>query len=324
MRGSALLFLLVSSLGLLAPLAAQDGITKISVMQNGDFESGLSGWQKVDSGVGQSSVSKLVTRSGSFSLLLDLRPTSAVFDTEVQGAFQSTTVENLRNLELVAWALTAVCSFPEGVVGRLRVQVGELTLRYEVHGTCGTWRAINANVREDFQSAFGSQGSQLFEQNAEVPIIIALELVRAGANAMALAEYVALYWDDVEMIASIPVQSTTIATAVANTSTSAEETSTQTTQTVGQQTTTFTHVLTETQYLLGSPEQFYGALALIFAVAFGFSMALYVKSKLKRRTPPSSGERMGSLTKIFCRECGAKIPRYRDTKFCQECGAELV
>jgi predicted RNA-binding Zn-ribbon protein involved in translation (DUF1610 family) len=310
--------LLIAWVGVLAAgSAAQEALTEISLIQNGGFESGLAGWQKIDSGIGQSSVSHFVAHSGSSSLLTDLRPTSAVSATEVQGVFQKVSVRNLRDLTVTVYLLTAPCPLSAGTLARLIIQVGQLAVHYDAQGVCGNWQRLNPPLKTDFQSAFGSEGMQLFQLDNEVQIVITLELLRFGANYMALAEYVSANWDDVEVLASIPTETATIATAVANTSITVNNS----TSTVGATTsatprpTTLTQVSIETRYLLGSPEQFYTILALVFATAFGFSIALLLTRNVRNRR---------ASAKILCRKCGAGIPEDPEAKFCPECGSELA
>ena len=298
----------------------QEKTVQTSILENGDFESGLSGWQAIDSGIGQSAVSRFIRHLGNSSLLLDLRPTSMLLKADVQGVLQPISIQNLRGLVIEAWYFTRSCSFPEGSIGRLQVQVGNLTTRYDAPATCGTWLQIARNVTADFQSEFGEEGLVPFQQSEEIRIVVSLQLVRSGtSNAMALSEYVSIHWDDAKAIATIPIQST-IETVESTTITTSETTTSVET---GERTATVTSSskalpVTPLAFGLGA-EQFYIVIGVLSAV-FALSIALFVRSTLKK---DRSAAVKGPVVKI-CPKCRAKIPPYSDVRYCQECGIDLL
>jgi len=287
-----------------------------SILRNGDFERGLSFWQIIGSGSGASSTSSQIAHSGTSSLILSLFPISSVASTQTQGILQRTIVRDLRGLRITAWYLTTACSLPAGSVGRLRLNIGGLSVNYELNGTCGKWETIAYNVTRDLELAYGLEGLSPFQQIGDVEITLSLELIRSGANAMALAEYVSMNWDDVELIAFVPV--TYIANATART-TSMTLVTTEAFKSSTTGTTVETLVETWTSRAW-TTEQAYGWLTAALAGSFAVILVLVVKVRTQRRLlhqpPYQRGDR--------CPECGGPIPNYRDVRYCQECGADLL
>lgn len=287
-----------------------------SILRNGDFENGLSFWQIIDSGSGASSTSAQIAHSGTSSLVLSLFPISSVASTQIQGILQRTLVRDLRGLGLTAWYLTTPCSLPAGSFGRLRLNIGGLSVNYELSGTCGKWQTITYNVTRDLELAYGLEGLSPFQQIGDVEISLSLELVRSGANAMALAEYVSMNWDDVELIALVPAVSIANATAL-TTSTTLVTTEAFKSSTTG----TTVETLTETWVSRAwTTEQAYGWLTAALAGTFAIVLVLVVKVRTQRRLL----HQLPYPRRGRCPECGGPIPDYRDVRYCQECGADLL
>ena len=297
--------------------SVQEGLVNVLELQNGDFEDGLSGWVVIDSGKGSSTLSSSISHSGSSSLQLDLRPTTSVTQAEIQGVSQHSSIENLRSLEAQAWFLTSSCAFPDGTTGRISVQVDQLGIEYNVNATCGAWQQIDLNVTMDFEARYGLGGLEPFQREGSVSLTFALQLVRSGANAMALAEYVSMNWDDVQLIASVPTTmstelTTTSTTSMVSTTSMNSEASTSTVQA----TTSTTMPLEASTSQMQMPWPLLAILSLaLFLVAF-FMIAPRV---LRRKQRAVNVSRSGP----FCPECGASLSKRIDAKFCQECGAEI-
>jgi hypothetical protein len=201
---SLLLSLYLCSIMCIVPiLSAGLTVTDVSILENGGFESGLSNWDLIESGDGTSASSGSFSHTGSYSLMLDLKPISMITETQIQGAYQAVSVQNLRGLSLQAWFLTPSCSLPRATMGRVVVQVEGIAVHYDTQATCGGWERITQNVTADFQSKLGSDGLHVFERQGQVSVLVALELVRSASDAMALSEYLSVYWDDVNATASI-------------------------------------------------------------------------------------------------------------------------
>jgi hypothetical protein len=288
--------------------------TSLSILANGGFESGLLNWGLIDSGDGSTRVSGSFFHSGANSLMLDLNPTSMITKSQVQGAQQSATVQELRGLLFEAWFMTPLCSFLPGITGRVLIQVEGFAVHYDVDATCGVWKRLNRNVTADFQAEFGSDGQRLFQLDRPVSILVALELVRSAPDAMALAEYSSIYWDDVSATASI--ESATAMSSTATSTSTSEAIATRTSGTAGSATTS------QLKTTLASQA---GSLNWMgFIVVAGLSMSsimavLTVAAVISRRRAIKKPYVM-----IHCPSCNRLVRLYPDTGYCTQCGVSLA
>jgi len=319
----------------------QENLTEISILQNGGFELGLSGWGVVDSGIGESKISNSVYRSGASSLTLDMVPTTAIPKGDVQGVVQTVKVANARGIQIEAWYLTPACSFPDGTAGQLNVKVGQLSVHYPIDGTCGRWKNVTRNVKDDLQSTYGPNGLALFQQNGRVNITFALELLHT--NILPLYDYSSVNWDDVKVIAQVPTQSevqsvTSSSVTTKLTSTTTEfapqvNTTTAITTTVRTTPTTTTEnvsplialktvsLLPEFSSVLPWPSDQLLLAVLMTLLLLGIISVSSVWLLEVRNRKRQAGKSSSDLGR--CPNCNARI-RYSDSKFCVKCGTKLA
>ena len=304
----------------------QANLVDTQVLQNGDFENGLSNWQTIGF-PGYSSTTKLAhSGSGGLELLVYTRPDVSTLVTTKQGVSQTVQIRNLRALRIEAWFLPKITGPSDA---RLRVTIGDLTLNYYVifyspelarnpdnatsksillnqYAAYGFWNSINQDVAQDFQSSFGLAGQEPFQQS-EATLQISLELITHGT--LAGPQY--LYWDDVIATALIPAQASTTSSANSSSTYSLISASTTTSSAIISSTSTTSQPLTqlavETSF---SIEQ----LILVSLIAVVIVAGVAVIILLMRRSQLSPSTRI-------CPKCGVKSPP--SNEYCYECGTRL-
>ena len=317
MRGKAFSVPLTLSLLWLAASASTPqshaAYAYVSIIHNGGFESGLWGWQVIDSGVGDSRTSKLVSHSGNYSLQLELWSTNMMTtDQQVQGVSQSATVENLTGLTVEAWYLTTSCQFPSGVEGQVIVQVENATIAYPTTTTCGEWEHFEANVIANNQSA---QGVDLFQRHGSASVVIALELVRSSPSA--LTQYWSMYWDDVNATAQTLQQTLQQTSAAISIASSNQTTVTSTETSVSTLTIATTQISPATNSVVSpfTVGVWIGGLpmVLIGMLAGGvFTASIMAAATGARRVKG----------RWFCPKCGFAQPE-SSVNYCASCGVSI-
>ena len=190
-------------------------VVTISILENGGFEKGLEGWE-VEMEGGFRSVTSKVAHNSSFSLKLEMPqappPSGRIFGAMATGVSQTVSVEGLRSLRVKAWVMDDcylppyVTSCSLGGSGRLRVQVGTFTEKYEF-ADCGSWCLIDQNVTEDLRSRLTlAQFDSGFHSDHAVSVTISLELLNGG-------RYFVAYLDDVQVNATVRAPGLSASTA---------------------------------------------------------------------------------------------------------------
>ena len=304
----------------------QSNLADVQVLQNGDFENGLSNWQTIGF-PGYSSATKLAhSGSGGLELLVYTRPDIAPLVTTKQGVSQTVQITNLRGLRVEAWFLMKVNGPSDA---RLRITVGGLTLKYYVafynpelvqsqdnatsksillnqYAPYGLWLPMNQDVAQDFQARFGVVGQKPF-QESEATIQIALEFIAYGT--LQGPQY--FYWDDVKATASIPAQTTSITSSSTVSSSTSKAAATSSTILSG--TSQITSQAT-TQPATGaafSVELFLPALLIALVVLIAVVFVRFIRRS--RRT--------AGFSVRVCPKCGSKAPLVN--QYCSECGTKL-
>ena len=300
-----------------AVLQAQpsESTATIAVVSNGEFEQGLSGWQLIDSGVGNSRITSLVSHSGNQSLMIELLPTNMMTNVQIQGVEQSVSIKNLRDLTVEAWFRTTTCGFPSGVQGQLMVEVGSLAVNYAASATCGSWQQFQRDVMGDFRAMYGSSGVALFQRNGNVSVTIALELLRNTPDQ--IDEYWSMYWDDISASAQVMQEANAPASSLTTSSEEAvtpSSTSSQPLQLV-QMTTTNETAVVYAASPFGQPP-----LQMAFGVLVGAVLTLVVIVGISIITG-GSHRRSSESQKTFCSKCGSLLRNRAD--YCVTCGASV-
>jgi hypothetical protein len=308
--------------------SSQGNLLEMQVLQNGDFENGLSNWQTIGF-PGYSSASKLAhSGSGSVELLVYTRPDIGPSVTTIQGVSQTVAVTNLRGLNVEAWFLMKVDG-PSDT--RLRITIGGFTINYYAvfydpelatsrdndtsksillnqYAPYGLWQSLNRDVAQDFQSKFGVAGQVPF-QSSEATIQISLELITYGT--LSGPQY--LYWDDVGATASLLAQSST--TSITNSATSSSTVTSTTTSGATILSTYPTQSQTSTQL---APETYFSfepllPVLLVAMVIVAGLVAIFLLMRRPRRTSTPSTQ--------TCPKCGLKSPP--NSQYCYKCGTKL-
>jgi hypothetical protein len=313
----------------------QQALTDQPIVQNGGFESGLAGWDRIKGAGGSLTRSSIIVHSGSAALLISLGPPRAgtgALTPIIEGVSQSATVTDLRGLRVQAWYLLQTNTYL--VETKLQIQAGNLKVNYYAVTSpysvlsntpkmksislppknCASWCLLEADVGADIRSYFDSTAfAKVFQDTQPIPIKITLEFLLYGGN-----DKQSMYWDDVELIASIP---SLTATTTTNTSTSSISNSFSTTSTSRPLVIVSTSTLTstETAGFVITDKQSY--LVLVPVIVLILIAALLEFLRLKRNTP----RRRNQLSKtevakgIQCIRCGANLAR--GDKFCYRCGS---
>jgi len=321
---------------------SQQTSTDLPIVENAGFEVGLSGWQEIHAPASSVAATNARAHSGSAALAITLAPPPpnavAVFPI-VEGVFQSSNVTNMEGLKLEAWYLLHMSTYL--VAAKVRIQVGSLTIDYYVvkapntalsnttttrsivvslQNCVASWCLLQADVGADFRSNFDLASGSVFQTATRIPIKIALELLLYGGT-----ETQFMFWDDVQLIASIPAQSTTTQTTSSEPSTQLNSISTtQTTlRTIGVvSTATMTSTVTSIQtvgFTLTREQSF-----LILLPALILILAAILIDVMRRRNNSAAKDKRKSskakLAGIRCYRCGGDLRR--GDRFCDRCGAK--
>ena len=315
-------------------------LTAVSVLQNGDFEKGLEGWLIFEkfqgpAGHGNPSISRSTTHSGSSAVALNLISSvpggfSGVAPPETIGIYQNVVVPELRGLRVEAWFMMRQMSLL--MAARLRVQVNDLVIKYYVsydteqhirnldildpvpsrpiflyHVTprspeWGEWLSINRDVAADFQSEFGSQGTEIFQRD-QADVTLALEFVNYGPTP----DYQVMLWDDVQATAMVPAQQTT--TTIETTTVQPTQTSSRPATTSVSSMTTTTETGTKLGGLYSLTDTLY--IGLLAAVPIALALIAFLVIRGRRKTSQAT----------ICPRCGTPSPM--SDLYCERCGTRL-
>ncbi len=280
------------------PMQSQQLSTDLPLLQNGGFESGLAGWSEIRGTGGSIARSSTTVHSGSAALIIGLAPRAGASASTptIEGVSQSATVSNLRGLRVQAWYLLQTNTYL--VATRIRIEAGNLKLNYYAvispqtvlsstlkmksislpPKNCTPWCLLEADVGADIRSYFDSAAfANVFQGTQPIPIKIALEFLLYGGN-----DRQSMYWDDVELIASIPslTAATTTTTSTSSISNSFSTTSTSRSLVI---VTTSTLTTTETAGFVITDKQSY--LVLVPIIILSLIAALLEFLRMKRNTP---------------------------------------
>ena len=315
------------------PMQSQQPLTDLPLLQNGGFESGLAGWTEIQGTGGSIARSSITVHSGSAALVISLAPRAGATASTpaIEGASQSATVTNLRGLRVQAWYLLQTNTYL--VATRIRIEAGNLKLNYYAvissqtvlsstlkmksillpPKNCTPWCLLEADVGADIRSYFDSAAfAAVFQGTQPIPVKIALEFLLYGGNDRQF-----VYWDDVELIASIPSQTTTTTSAF---SISSSSSTTSTSRPV-----TITSVSTQTSTLTSTPtagfvltsKQNYPVLVTVLVLILIATLLEF--ARMKRNTRKLSHLSKTDMTnEIQCLRCGTNLAR--TDKFCHRCG----
>jgi hypothetical protein len=193
-------------------------------LQNGGFENGVSGWQIVQD-AGFVMTTNNLKHTGRSSLWLNAIPAPPGNPLSVQVVSASQTVEakDLVGLQLTAWYATYMTS--PFVIGKLHFQLDSMVIDYVVYGSksgsstdryvlvtpdgCPVgWCLLQRDLITDLGNFYGQDKVTSTTQSRTIQITVTLEILRYGKTS----EYIQnepMYWDDVDLEAFFPLQSTT-------------------------------------------------------------------------------------------------------------------
>lgn len=326
--------------GALILLTEFAGTAETSVLQNGGFEQGLTGWREVHGQGGAYGFSSSIVHSGSHSLVLGLRPSrpGGIPSATVEGVSQSVSVLQLRGLKIEGWYHTGINTNAAAV--RLVVQVGELVVRYflfygpEITSSttrdnqtlksilrpptlCPSWCSIAVDASSDFKDLFDpARYDQVFLGDSSAQITVSLELLIYRTND---AQYV--FWDDVNATAQVlSLQSTT------TTSTSTLASGSEISSTVASSSTstrTPATIVTTFQETVGATQLSQNAKRLLPLGVVGLVIVALVIDLTRRirQAGMRSASSHGVRSQILCHECGRSTPI--GASFCDGCGTRF-